>query len=52
MKDKLKKYLNMTTVTIISFVLGIAGIIATYLFAKWQMRRKKIVHFALIKLIL
>lgn len=37
----------MTTGTIISIVLGVAGIIATYLFTKLQMKRNQIDHFYL-----
>lgn len=32
---------------IISIVLGIAGIICTYLFALWQVKKNKIVHFTI-----
>ena len=33
--------------TIISIVLGVAGMVCTYFIAKWQMRRNKIIHYTL-----
>lgn len=35
----------MTTGTIISIVLGIAGIICTYFIARWQMKKNQIYHY-------